>query len=171
MNLLNKSLVSIAGVAAAALLLAVSSPRTVHALGEQLVSITNTATHPAIVEEVPHMPSHIVTLLGFVASTSYNDPLIQLLPNGTVNYFFSVPAGQSLVITSVEVTPFSNAITSVNLSNAGGGFYGSWSVAANGTTEFPLSSGIVVPSGTTLYVGGSAVSTEITVYGYLTPTL
>ena len=169
MNTLGKSVISAGGVAAAALLLAISSPRTVHALGEQLVSITNTATHPAIVEEVPHLPSHVVTLLGFVASTSYSDPVIQLLPNGTANYFFSVPAGQSLVITSVEVTPFSNAITSVNLANGSGGYYGSWSVAANGTTEFPLSSGIVVPSGTTLYVGGNAVSTSITVYGYLSP--
>ena len=169
MNLLGKSVISAGAAAVAALLLAVSSPRTVHALGEQLVSIANTATHPAIVEDVPHMPSHIVTLLGFVASTSYGDPLIQLLPNGTVNDFFSVPAGQSLVITSVEVTPFSSAITSAYLTNGSGGFYGSWSVASNGTTEFPLSSGIVVPSGTTLYVSGSAVSTEITVYGYLSP--
>lgn len=169
MNLLRKSVLSFAGVAAAALLLAVTSPRTVHALGEQLVSIANTAAHPAVVEDVPHFPSHIVTLLGFVASTSYNDPLIQLLPDGTANYFFSVPAGQSLVITSVEVTPASNAVTSINLSNSSGGYYGSWSVAANGTAEFPLNSGIVVPSGTTLYVGGNAVSTSITVYGYLSP--
>jgi len=169
MNLLGKSVISAGAVAAAALLLAVSSPRTVHALGEQLVSITNTATHPAIVEEVPHHPGRIVTLLGFVASTSYNDPLIQLLPNGTANYFFSVPTGQSLVITSVEVAPPSNAITGVSLSSGSGGYYGSWSVAANGTTEFPLSSGIVVPSGTTLYVSGTAVSTEISVYGYLSP--
>lgn len=169
MNSLRKSTLSLVGVAAAALLLAVTSPRTVHALGEQLVNITNTAARPAIVEDVPHFPSHVVTLLGFVASTSYNDPLIQLLPNGTANYFFSVPAGQSLVITSVEVTPPSNAITSINLSNASGGYYGSWSVAANGTTEFPLTSGIVVPSGTTLYVSGNTVSTEITVYGYLSP--
>jgi hypothetical protein len=172
MNLSHKSVVSFAGIAAAALLLAAASPRTVHALGAigaTLVRITNTAEAPAIVEDVPHMPSHIVTLLGFVASTSYGDPLIQLLPNGTVNDFFSVPAGKSLVITSVEVTPFSNAITSVNLSNSSGGYYGSWSVASNGTTEFPLSSGIVVPSRTTLYVSGSAVSSEITVYGYLSP--
>ena len=124
MNLLSKSVISAGAVAAAALLLAVSSPRTVHALGEQLVSITNTAAHPAIVEDVPHMPSHVVTLLGFVASTSYNDPLIQLLPNGTVNYFFSVPAGQSLVITSVDVTPPSSASAWINLYSASGGYYG-----------------------------------------------
>jgi hypothetical protein len=167
MKLLNKSVISAGAVAAAALLLAVSSPRTVHALGDELVSIANTATHPAIVEEVPHLPSHVVTLLGFVASTSYSGPLIQLLPNGTANYFFSVPAGQSLVITSVEVTPSSNATTWVSLSSGSSGYYGTWSVASNGTTEFPLTSGIVVPSGTTLYVSGNAVSTEMSVYGYL----
>ena len=167
MKLLGKSVISAGAVVAAALLLAISSPRTVHALGDELVSIANTAIHPAIVEEVPHLPSHVVTLLGFVASTSQSDPLIQLLPNGTANYFFSVPAGQSLVITSVEVAPFSSAPTGITLSSGSGGYYGSWSVASNATTEFPLSSGIVVPSGTTLYVSGTAVSTEITVYGYL----
>ena len=167
MKLLGKSVISAGALTAAALLLAISSPRTVHALGDELVSIANTATHPAIVEEVPHLPSHVITLLGFVASTSNSDPLIQLLPNGTANYFFSVPAGQSLVITSVEVTPPSNTTTWISLSSGSNGYYGSWSVASNGTGEFPLSSGIVVPSGTTLYVNGNAVSTEITVYGYL----
>lgn len=171
MNLSGKSLIS-AGVATAAmLLLAVTAPRTVQALGEQLVSVANTEAHPAIVEEVPHMPSHVVTLLGFVASTSYNDPLIQLLPNGTVNYFFSVPAGQSLVITSVDVTPPSSASAWINLYSNSGGYYGGWTAPGSRTTGFPLSSGIVVPSGTTLSVAGSTVSTEITVYGYLTPTL
>ena len=167
MKLLGKSVISAGALIAAALLVAISSPRTVHALGDELVSIANTATHPAIVEEVPHLPSHVITLLGFVASTSNSDPLIQLLPNGTANYFFSVPAGQSLVITSVEVTPPSNTTTWISLSSGSNGYYGSWSVASNGTGEFPLSSGIVVPSGTTLYVNGNAVSTEITVYGYL----
>jgi len=167
MKLLGKSVISAGALTAAALLVAISSPRTVHALGDELVSIANTATHPAIFEEVPHLPSHVITLLGFVASTSNSDPLIQLLPNGTANYFFSVPAGQSLVITSVEVTPPSNTTTWISLSSGSNGYYGSWSVASNGTGEFPLSSGIVVPSGTTLYVNGNAVSTEITVYGYL----
>src|ERR1700744_721694 len=169
MNLLGKSVTSAGAVVAAALLLAVSSPRTVHALGDQLVEIVNTATHPAIVEEVPHMPSHVVTLLGFVASTFNNDPLIQLLPNGTVNDFFSLPAGQSLVITAVEVTPPSSASAWINLSSFSGGYYGGWTAPGSRTTGFQLSSGIVAPSGTTLYVGGSTVGTEITVYGYLSP--
>jgi len=171
MNLLGKSIISAGAVAAAALLLAVSSPRAVHALGEQLISIANTATHPAIVEDVPHLPSHVVTLLGFVASTSYNDPLIQLLPDGTANYFFSIPAGQSFVITAVEVTPPSSASAWINLYSNSGGYYGGWTAPGSRTTGFQLSAGIVVPSGTALSVAGSTVSTSITVYGYLTPTL
>ena len=167
MKLFVKSVISAGAIVIPVLLLAVSSPRTVHALGEQLVSIANTATHPAIVEEVPHLPSHVVTLLGFVASTSYSDPLIQLLPNGTVNNFFSVPAGQSLVITSVELTAPSSAPAYFTLSSATNGYYGGSTGAGNITTEFPLSTGIVVPSGTTLYVTGNETSEEITVYGYL----
>ena len=56
MNLSRKCVLSFTGVATAALLIAVASPRTVHALGEQLVSIANTATHPAVVETFPTSP-------------------------------------------------------------------------------------------------------------------
>lgn len=61
MNLLRKSVISFAGVTAAALLLSVASPRTVHALGgigDTLVRITNTAAAPAVAEEVPHPTTH-----------------------------------------------------------------------------------------------------------------
>jgi len=111
MNLLRKSVISFAGVTAAALLLAVASPRTVHALGEQLVSIANTATHPAVVEDVPHFASHIVTLFGSFDGGEHNYPYFsQVGPDANeVSADFLVPAGQSLVITGVEILPYTNA--------------------------------------------------------------
>jgi hypothetical protein len=171
MNLLRKALISSGIVVSAAMVLTVTAPRTVHALGgigAALVRITNTAEAPAIVEDVPHSASHLVTLLGFVASTSYNDPLIQLLPDGTINNFFSVPAGQSLVITDVDITPPSSAPSGFSLFNASNGYYGTWTTTGIGMAHFEYSSGTVVPSGTVLYVGGTVVSTAVTIHGYLT---
>src|ERR1039458_6181334 len=102
MNLLSRSVISTGGVAAAALLLALASPRAVQALGEQLVNIANTATHPAIVEEVPHLASHLVTLQGYAAGNGISEPFLQQPPDGFAGSPFVVPAGQSYVITSID---------------------------------------------------------------------
>jgi hypothetical protein len=53
MNLLRKGVIFLGAVATATLLLALTAPRTVRAFSEELVRIANTATYPAIVEEVP----------------------------------------------------------------------------------------------------------------------
>jgi hypothetical protein len=173
MNLLRKSVISLGIVAAATLLLSLTSPRTMHALGglgEQLVSITNTATHPAIVEDVPHFASHIVTLVGYVVSTSYGEPFTTLATNGTVSTNgFVVPAGQSLVITAVDITPDSNTQAWINLGNYNGGWYGGWTVPGTGTTEYQYPSGIVVAAGEEMAVFAGQPGTSVIVHGYLTP--
>jgi len=172
MNLSRKSAISIGGVAAAALLLSLTSPRTVHALGaigDQLVRITNTAAAPAIVEDVPHFASHLVTLVGYVVSTSYGEPFTQLSTAGTVpESAFVVPAGQSFVITGVDITPNSNTPTWINLGNYNGGWYGGWTVPGTGTTEYQYPSGIVVASGETMAVFAGQPGTSVIVHGYLT---
>jgi hypothetical protein len=172
MNLSRKSVLSFAGVATAALLLAVASPRTVHALGEQLVSIANTATHPAVVEDVPHFASHIVTLFGSFDGGEHNYPYFtQLGPDANVvSADFLVPVGQSLVITGVEILPYTNAPAWVELYNSNAGTYYDydyWTVPGSVSTELQFPSGIVVGSGANLAMisGGS----QVTVHGYLTP--
>jgi hypothetical protein len=177
MNLFRKSLISFAGVAAAALLLAFTSTRTMHALGPlgaELVRITNSAEAPAIVEDVPHFASHLVTLYGYVASTSYGDPFEQQTPAGTVlENAFVVPDGQSFIITGIDITPNSNTPSWINIQNYDGGWYGGWTVPGNAgfttTTEYQYPSGIVVGSGATLAIFGSNVGTLVMVHGYLTP--
>jgi hypothetical protein len=172
MNLFRKSVISFAGVAAAALLLAISSPRTVHALGvvgATLVRITNTAEVPAISEEVPHLASRSVTLVGFVASPSYGEPFLQMTPQGTVpETAFVVPAGQSFVITGVDVTPPNSAPAWVNVGSYAGGWYGSWSTASAASAEFQYPTGIVVGNGQELAIYGSEEGLSVIVHGYLT---
>jgi hypothetical protein len=174
MNLLRKSVISFAGVTAAALLLAVASPRTVHALGgigDTLVRITNTAAAPAVAEEVPHTASHLITIGGYINGTS-NYPLKQLNPDGSESTNeFEVPAGKSFVITGIDITPMVNAPTTVNIQSFAGGYYGQLTVLGIGTTEFQYSSGWVVESGVTLYAFADQVataSTSVIVHGYLT---
>lgn len=172
MNLLRKIVISLGGVAVGTLLLAVISPRTVHALGaigDTLVRITNTAAAPAIVEDVPHFGSHLVTLVGYVVSTSYGEPFTQLSTAGTVGTnAFVVPAGQSFVITAIDITPYSNTQAWINLGNYNGGWYGGWTVPGTGTTEFQYPSGIVVASGETMAVFAGQPGTSVIVHGYLT---
>jgi hypothetical protein len=172
MNLLRKSVISIGGVAAAALLLSLTSPRTVHALGaigDQLVRVTNTASAPAIVEDVPHFASHLVTLVGYVVSTDYGEPFLQLSTAGTVTESaFVVPAGQSFVITGVDITPNSNTPVWINVGNYKGGWYGGWTVPGTGTTEYQYPSGIVVASGEEMAVFAGQPGVSVLVHGYLT---
>jgi hypothetical protein len=172
MNLLRKSVISVGGVAAAALLLSLTSPRTVHALGaigDTLVRVTNTAAAPAIVEDVPHFASHLVTLVGYVVSTSYGEPFEQLSTAGTVpESAFVVPGGQSFVITGVDITPSSNTPVWINLGNYKGGWYGGWTVPGTGTTEYQFPSGIVVAAGEEMAVFAGQPGTSVIVRGYLT---
>jgi hypothetical protein len=172
MNMSRKSIISFAGVAAAALLLALTSPRTVHAvgaIGDSLVRITNTAAAPAIVESVPHTASHTVTLIGYVVSTSYGEPFVQLSTSGSVSEAaYVVPAGQSFIITGVDITPASNTPIWINIGNYNGGWYGGWTAPGAVTTEYQYPSGVVVESGETLDVFSGQAGTSVIVHGYLT---
>jgi hypothetical protein len=175
MNLFRKSALSFAGVAAAALLLALSSPRTVQAFSAELVRITNTADAPAIVENVPHLASHLVTLYTIIDSYAQSQPFAQLTPAGTVSgNDFVVPAGQSFIITGIDIMPLNtNTPSWISIQNYGGGYYESWTVPGNAgfplTTEFQYPSGIVVGSGVNLAILGTNVGAQVTVHGYLTP--
>lgn len=169
MNSLRKSIPWIGGVAAGALLLAVASPRTAHALGEDLISIANTAAHPAIVEDVPHFASHLVTAASFIPNGAPSEPLLQIGPDGFEGSPLVVPAGMSFVITSIEVMPVSNASTQVVLTNLGAGTnFGFWTVSGTNTTLFQYPSGIVAGSGVNLAVFATQ-SCNVTIHGYMTP--
>src|SRR5580692_4844171 len=109
MNLLRKSVVFCGVVAAATLPLALTAPRTVRALGEELVRIANTETNPAIVEEAPHFASRIVTIYAYAVpeGAAAGGYFVATGTDGTINWntVFSVPAGQNFVITGVDMNP------------------------------------------------------------------
>src|ERR1035438_92176 len=173
MQLSSKRVLSFAGAAAGALLLAFASPRAVQALGEQLVNVANTATHPAIVEEVPHLASHLVTLQGYATGNGISEPFLQQTPDGFAGTPFVVPAGQSYVITSIDIMPVDTALPTdtsvVQVQDSGAGCYGVWTVAGSATTEFQYPSGIVVESGKALTMNSTLTGTLVKLHGYLTP--
>ena len=177
MNLLRKSVVFCGIVAAASLLLALTAPRTVRAFGEELVRIANTATNPAIVEEVPHFASHIVTIYAYgvpegVVTGGY---FVATGTDGTINWstVFSVPAGQSFVITGVDMNPGFPSTTpsfiSVVNANNEQTLYGQWTVQTSVSTEIQYASGIVVGSGTRLWLNAPN-GFGVFLHGYLTAT-
>jgi hypothetical protein len=171
MNLLRKSDIFSGAVVAATLLLALTAPRTARALGDEPVRVANTAAGPAIVEEVPHFASHIVTLYAFSGlSGAYSAAFLQVGTDGVNEVTaFVVPAGQSFVITGVDINPNNYRTTSslVSVFAGAGGLYGSWTVPGTVSTEFQYPSGVVVRSGTSLYlVADSAIG--VFLHGYLT---
>ena len=101
MNRLSRSVLAVGGVILAGGLITFTTPKTVHALAAALVQVTNTAANPVIDADVTKDPSRIVELL-------CSNGCIQLQPGGGVpagTTLYTVPAGQSLVITDVEFTP------------------------------------------------------------------
>jgi hypothetical protein len=162
MILLRKSVVVFGAVATATLVFALTAPRTVRAFGEELVRIGNTETYPAIVEEVPHFASHIVTIYAYAAGSGTTGTgggyFAPVGTDGTINWntAFSVPAGQSFVITGVDINPgfpstTPSYVTVINANNALT-LYGEWTVQSNLTTDIQYASGIVVQSGTFLWL-------------------
>jgi hypothetical protein len=159
-----KTLISIGAVATAVLLLALASPRIVHAYSEEPVFILNPATHPAVVEEVPHLASHLVTL--WAGESGLFVQRVDGVQTGTP---FVVPAGQSFVITSVDINPNNQNAGYVSIeSTTSPGLYGVWLVPGNVSTELQFPSGIVVGSGNNL-LSVVPYGYVVFLHGYLTP--
>jgi hypothetical protein len=174
MNLLRKNDFFSGAVVTATLLFALtalSAPRSALALGDEPVRVANTAAGPAIVEEVPHFASHLVTLYAFSGLSGAFSTAFQQVgtDGGNANTVYVVPPGQSFVITGVDINPNDYTATSslVSVFAGAGGLYGSWMVPGTVSTEFQYPSGVVVRSGTSLYlVAGPAFG--VFLHGYLT---
>jgi len=85
-------------LACAAALLMVSLPKAAHAVAAALVEITNTAANPAVTQDVSKRAGEIVELIcdQQFYQTQYCYPLVGESP-------YVVPAGKSLVITTVDL--------------------------------------------------------------------
>lgn len=98
--------------------------------------------------------------------------LHQYISGGTFGPDYVVPAGQNLVITSIEASVLTAGDNYLNLyDNTTIGQRELWYLPNVGLTQLVFPSGFVYPAGTTVYVYiGGAATTEmfVDVHGYLT---
>jgi hypothetical protein len=164
-----KSFLSLGLLACVAALLIVSFPRAAHAVAAALVQITNTVANPAVTQDVSKRAGEIVELICVQQfyQTQYCYPLVGESP-------YVVPAGKSLVITTVDLyVPAQDRIflqTTVFPVGPGSpettvGFY----AYISGQLHYNYQSGIVVGPGSSVQLFGATTITNIGyLYGYLT---
>jgi len=168
---ISKSVFAVGGVVLAGCLFTVMNPRSVHAVAAALVQVTNTASNPVVNADATRSAAQIVEI--------YCNPAFScnsVAPGGAVDPTdYTVPAGQSLVITDIEILTQSGSYLSVfNIAyQPSPGFVGSYygpyyHVASDGLTHhFALQRGIVWPSGGALRPFGT-LGLQATLHGYLT---
>jgi len=168
MNMIRKSLTALGAVFLLALLLAALAPKAAHGVAAALVQVANTAAAPAITEDLSKLPSQSVHL--------YCSPVCsQVFPNGNLTpSAFTVPATQSLVISTVELQASGGGdviLSQTNFSSGAGGNVTTesvtWVLYTAGPFQFEYPSGMVFAPGTTdlsiIFPGGGFAN----LYGYL----
>jgi hypothetical protein len=184
-----KSMVTGTGVVIlAGLILALLAPKAVHAIAATAVQVMNTSAAPAITQDTSMQASQIVTLFceSSPATGCYQEDVYSHISFGGAGYF--VPAGQNLVITSLDYYNYGGTApfeTSFNLQPqnpppctfpiCGGGIYDRFWIVNTPSSTINLSKGFVVGSGIALYLGdiyvtGSSATSGFSVilHGYLT---
>jgi hypothetical protein len=159
-----------------AVVLTLAAPRRVHALVAALVEVTNTTANPAVTEDISKQASQIVhlTTLGKAnVNPATMTQLHQYIPGGTFGPPYVVPAGQNLVITSIEASVMTAGNNYLNLyDNTTIGQREYWYLPNPGLTQLTFPSGFVFPAGSSVYVyiGGEGSTTQmvVDVHGYLT---
>jgi hypothetical protein len=185
MKVFNKRFVQAAAALGVVATLALVTPRAAHAVAAALVQVTNTTENPAITQSVPSQASRLVLLSSSLPPNSFAE-FVSAGPGSTGNFaLYAVPAGQSLVITAVDITPSVGCSTgSFNFSVQD--FLSdeisvvstmTWTVSAPNTGHFEYPSGIVYPAGSAPLVnfnaasntsGPCANSAQVNLLGYLT---
>jgi hypothetical protein len=161
--------------AAFAVALTLAVPREVHAIAAALVQVTNTTANPAVTEDISKQASQIVHLTTLNKANVPNNEmtqLVQYIPGGTFGPPYVVPAGQNLVITSIEASVFTAGDNYLNLyDNKTIGQREYWSLPNVGLTQLTFPSGFVYPAGSSVYVyigGQGTTQMAVDVHGYLT---
>ena len=109
-------------------------------------------------------------LSGYMQTANEAVSFNQVTANGEIP--FVVPAGQSFVITSVEIGTCSNPSTQADiyLTNAPSNWstwYGEWDMLGWNTLEYQYPTGIAVESGITIYLNATQACVAH-LHGYLT---
>jgi hypothetical protein len=99
---LSKSVISFGAVALVACVATLAVPRAAAAVAAKLVQVTNTAANPAITQSARNLASQLVHLTSSPPPQGVTT-FVNAFSNQNVAYY--VPAGQSLVVTAVDITP------------------------------------------------------------------
>jgi hypothetical protein len=206
-------LIGTGGFVLAGLILTMLVPRAAHGLAATLVEITNTAASPVLSQVVntnafpvvtqttSSQASQIVTLncqIYFlcVRIDGTATPIGTPTPLTLSGAPYAVPAGQALIVTSIDVLPLGGNITanqtnfqscitnSAQFSNATSTYLACYETFSTPYSvpqaSYPLASGIVISAGevpmvangygpAAQYSGFAPVSTVFTLHGYLSP--
>jgi hypothetical protein len=105
MRQFRKCFLTVAAAAILVVVLTLATPRAVHAVTSALVTITNSADNPAVIQGVSQLTTQNVYLV-CRASPGGSNQCVRELPDGTASSTpFIVPTGESLVVTTVEIIP------------------------------------------------------------------
>jgi hypothetical protein len=171
-----KPALMVGGVLLVGLTLPWIAPKAVHAAVATLVQVTNTTENPAVTQDISRQASQIVhlTTLGKAnVNAATMTQLHQYIAGGTFGPPYVVPAGQNLVITSIEASVITAGNNYLNLyDNTTIGQREYWYLPNPGLTQLQFPSGFVYPAGSSVYVyiGGEGATTQmvVDVHGYLT---
>lgn len=173
-----KSLIWItAGLAAVGVLSVFTAKPLLAQARAALVQVVNTAAAPAVSQDVSKLASQNISFLSSPVAFPGSDSLHILGKDGQFNAApYTVPAGQTLIITSVDFFPnsafsFSPAVALKNSANAAS-LYGVWLAASGVSTQFLYPTGIAIQGGTTPAFNISQPTfsgvLNVLVHGYLT---
>jgi len=175
---LSKSVFAVGGVVLAAGLITFTNPKAVHAVTAALVQVANTASNPAVTQSVGAQAGNMVNLTCDVYFVGPVGTCIRYAADGSASEF-TVPSGESLVITAIDMQPFNDPVcpgsynVELGTPNNVSVFLVLTTTNAQVTTHFTYPSGPVIGEGITpTWVGNQGTACHggefIKMYGYLT---
>jgi hypothetical protein len=176
MKFVKSLLMGTGSVVLAGLVLTLVAPKAVHSAVATLVQVANTTAAPAITQDTSNQASQIITL--FCEYSNFpQEVCAQVAANSVINLAsqYYVPAGQNLVITSIDFNgPTGATQIALNSINATGcsfpclsGTYETWTVNGQQVT-INLSRGIVVGPTIGPLITTPSSQSIVWLHGYLT---
>jgi len=190
-----RSVMAVGGLVLAAAAIGFTNPKAVRAVTAAMVQVTNTATNPVVMQSVGQQAAQVVMLACVPVYESAAGACYRITNGVQGNSVYSVPQGESLVVTAAYVDPHLPAEKAATVHpecNAGredavylnGGTANNpiqvlaWQVVNNSmATNFTYPSGVVIGPSSTLTPTGGFYNTSLDsecgvdaflLYGYLT---
>ena len=129
--------------------------RSVHAVAAALVQVTNTASNPVVAQGIDKQAGNMVHLTCDVLLSGANLTCGRVAPDLSFTSNYTVPAGESLVITAIDVRPTNEGSCpgsyDIGLTSQSqlGNFLQLTTTNAIVTTHFTYPSGLVIGAGIT----------------------